>query len=276
MKNILAVTGREIRYYHVFLALSILSLGSCLGSKPVPYFSGGIVDTAKVNAIVIPDQVIQKADILSIKIYSDNPEATAIFNQAGGSAASRTGSGERGMAAVSSSSTDGYLVSNDGKVRLHALGDIQAEGLTRKQLEEDIISRIRNLGVLTNPYCVVRFGNFKVTILGEVKAPGVFTIPTERASILEVLGMAGDITDYGLKDQVLLVRENDGKRTYANINLTDPNIFTSPYFYMRQNDVVVVKPDVKKPTATDQRTLQYISLGLTAVSTIAIIITLFQ
>jgi polysaccharide export outer membrane protein len=88
--------------------------------------------------------------------------------------------------------------------------------------------------------------------------------------------LAGDITDFGMKDQVLLIRETDNKRTYVKINLTDPQIFYSPNFYLQQNDVLVVSPDKKKPTASDQRNLALVSLGLAAVSTMAVLISLFR
>lgn len=255
-----------------------LLFASCAGSKPVPYFSGGVIDTTQLQSFTIPEQRIQKGDILTITILSDNPEATAIYNQAGGavSAGKTNVAGEKGLGGAPVTAPNGYLVDNNGNIRLHAIGLLQVEGLTRLELENLIMSKITQLGVLSNPYCLIRFSNFKITILGEVKSPGVFTIPTEKASVLEAIGMAGDFTDYGLKDQVLLIRETSGKRAYININLTDPNIFTSPNFYLQQNDVLVVKPDTKKPTASDQLRLQYITLGLAVVSTAAIVITLFQ
>ncbi len=112
--------------------------------------------------------------------------------------------------------------------------------------------------------------------MGEVAAPGVFTIPTEKASVLEALGLAGDITMYGRKDVVMLIRENQGKRTFYNLNLTDPAIFSSPNFYLRQNDVLIVQADKRKSTPADQQTMMYTTLAFTAVSTIAILITLFR
>jgi polysaccharide export outer membrane protein len=264
---------------HTLLTFSTaLSFSSCLTSRPVPYFSGGQIDTTKLQQIYIPDQVVQKGDILNIKVFSDNAGATAIYNQTGGSPVSEvSGAGARGMGpAETSSGPSGYLVDNNGNIRMHTLGLIRAEGLNRQQLEELITSKLNNLGVLTNPYCIVRFSNFKITVLGEVKTPGVFTIPNDRATILEALGMAGDITDYGHKDQVLLIRESAGKRAYYYINLVDPQVFSNPNFYLRQNDVVVVRPDKKKPMSSDQRTLQIVSVGLAAVSTAAIIISLFR
>jgi polysaccharide biosynthesis/export protein len=248
---------------------------SCVGSKPVAYFNGGL-DTTQLQNVKIPDQLIQKGDILSIVIYSDNAEATAIFNQAAGGSAVASPQGMKGNTPTVAGAANGYLVDNNGNIRLHAIGLLQVESLTRQQLEELITQKLIQMGVLSNPYCIIRFNNFKIIVLGEVANPGVFTIPTEKASVLEALGMAGDITMYGRKDLVMLIRENQGKRTYANLDLTDPLIFSSPNFYLRQNDVLVVQADKRKMTASDQQTLQYATLAFTAISTIALLINLFK
>ena len=262
----------------VMAMLVVWGLSSCIGSKPIPYFNGQI-DTSKLQNIVVPDQLIQRGDILGITIFSDNPEATGIFNQASVSTGTpATLQPTRGVAGAASagSTGGGYLVDNNGRIRLHAIGFIQVEGLTKDQLANLVMDSLNRLAVLKNPYCVVRFNNFKVTILGEVRSPGVFTVPGEKASVLEALGLAGDITDYGRKDRVMLIRENMGKRTYATLNLLDPAIFASPNFYLRQNDVLVVEPDSRKPTAADLQTLQYITVGATIVSSIAILLTLLK
>ncbi len=101
-------------------------------------------------------------------------------------------------------------------------------------------------------------------------------MPGEKASVLEALGLAGDINDFGVKKNVILVRENQNKRTYASLDMTDPKIFMSPNFYIRQNDLLIVFPDPEKPTAKDQRNMQYISLALAIISTAAVLITLFR
>jgi len=261
--------------FAVILLSIVLGFSACFSSKPVPYFQGGL-DTTQLQNVNIPDQLIQKGDILNIVIYSDNAEATAIFNQAAGAGAAPSAQGAKGNATTVPAGTGGYLVDNNGNIRLHAIGVLPVEGLTRQQLEELITQKLVQLGVLSNPYCVIRFNNFKIIVLGEVGSPGVYTIPTEKASVLEALGMAGDITMYGRKDMVMLIRENQGKRTYYNLNLTDPTIFSSPNFYLRQNDVLVVQADSKKSTPADQQTMMYITLGLTVVSTAAILITLFR
>lgn len=248
------------------LLLAILLLQtSCKITRPVPYFGGGI-DSLPPTDFVVPEQVIQRGDVLSITFYSDNPQATQIFNQASGAALNTTPISSRLMTTEAAGASGGYLVDVEGNIRLHSIGKIKVAGLTKKQLETTLLDRIRELGVLTNPYCVIRFSNFRVTVLGEVKAPGVYQLPSEKASILEALGLAGDITVYGRKDDVMVVREMDGKRTYAKLDLTRKDIFTSPYFFIRQNDVIVVTPDEGQPTARDLEVQRKVTILVSIVS----------
>jgi polysaccharide biosynthesis/export protein len=269
------------RYFPVFSISILIPLlfSSCFTSKPVPYFNGN-VDTSRIVNYSIPKQVLQKGDLLSITIYSDNPDATALFNQAGGTQAPSTPS--QGVSRSINNTTPTraaasvYMVDLYGNIRMHALGDVHVEGLTKDQMEKEILDRIKSMNILTNPYIISRLSNFKITVLGEVRSPGVYTLPGEKATILDALGLAGDLTDFGIKKKVLLVREDQGRRTFANIDLTDPSLFESPNFYLRQNDMLVVSPDKNKPTAQDQKTIQYASLALAFVSTAAVLITIFQ
>ena len=260
----------------LMLFFCVGGFSSCFFSKPVRYFEG-LTDSTFIQEIVIPDQLIQKGDILNIKILSDNPEATSLFNQAsGGSGSTSTKGGQGNENQSSSSAIGGYLVDNKGQIRMHAMGEIYVEGLTRQQLEEIIVRKLEKLAVLSNPYCLVRFGNFKITILGEVSSPGIYTIPTDKATVIEALGLAGDITVYGRKDEIMLIRENQGKRKYTNLDLTDPSIFQSPYFYMRQNDVLVVQPDKRKQTPADLQVIQLITLSFSIISVLTIIVNSFR
>jgi polysaccharide export outer membrane protein len=263
------------------IACGIFLLAACNRYHQSAYFEKGILDSTRNSRYIVPEAVIQRGDLLGITIYSDNPAATAIFNQAGqGSAASIPADGVTGGIATGPSATSSgsptYLVDQQGQIRLHAIGKLTVEGMRKDELAEAITARLTQLGVLTNPYCVVRFNNFKVTVIGEVKTPGVFTLPAEKASVLEALGLAGDFTPFSLRDRVLLVREFNGERTYHTLDLTDPQVFNSPNFYLRQNDVLVVNADPKKPNDVDQSRLRNISVGLAAVSTLLVIVTLFR
>jgi polysaccharide export outer membrane protein len=272
---IFKTTSLKILNYSIYFFLCVFLLSSCYNSRPVAYFQDGKLDTSITHSIEIPEYVVQKGDILNITIYSDNPEATAIFNQASAGMSNINQSSGKGAAATSNVA-NGYLVDREGNIRLHAIGLLHVEGLTKRSIESQIIEKLQVLGVLTSPYCVVRLSNFRITVLGEVTAPGVYSMPSEKASILDAIGQAGDLTIYGRKDQILLIRESMGRRTYTDIDLTKPDIFTSPNFYLQNNDVLVVKADRKKTTPADQQTLQLITIGLTALSTLAILLTIFK
>jgi polysaccharide biosynthesis/export protein len=270
---------RPMFLFRLAFTLMIWSgITSCFGSKPVQYFVKGGLDTTMMQSFSIPESHIQKGDILSITVYSASPEASAQFNQTGGSGAVSSPSGVKGLNGVSTSSQQisGYLVDNKGEIRMHGLGKIKAEGLTREELENEISAKLKETGKLIDPYCMIRYNNFKITVLGEVRTPGVFNIPTERANVFEAIGLAGDISDYGLKDKVILVREDMGKRVYKQLDLTDPQVFNSPDFFLRQNDLIVVQSDTRKPTAVDQRNLTLITVAASLISTVAIFISIFK
>lgn len=262
-------------FLFMMIIFCIGGFSSCLVSKPVRYFEG-LTDSTIMANIVIPDQLIQKGDMLSIRFHSDNSAATLIYNQAGGSSDAISLRPVVGNELPASTSGGGYLVDNYGKIRMHAMGEILVEGLTIKQLEELLIRKILEMGVLTNPYCVIRFSNFKITVLGEVSSPGVYTIPSGQASILEVIGLAGDINNFGRREDIMLIREEQGKRSYVQIDLTDHKILSSPNFYMRQNDVVIVQPDKRKQTPADIQTIQYVTILFSVVSVITIVANSFR
>ena len=121
----------------------------------------------------------------------------------------------------------------------------------------------------------MRFLNYRVTIVGDVNRPGVYTFPSEKVNILEALGYAGDLTNYAQRDNVLVIRESNNTRKFARLDLTDPNILASPYFYLQQNDLIIVDPNKSKATITDQ-SYRTISIATSIVSIVAIIISIFR
>jgi polysaccharide biosynthesis/export protein len=118
--------------------------------------------------------------------------------------------------------------------------------------------------------------NYRFTMMGEVMKPGIITIPGEKINILQAIAMAGDLTQFGSRDSVLIIRENNNKREFARLNLTQPQIMASPYFYIQQNDVVIIQPLKKKSVANDVVTLRNITIASTIVSTFAIIYSIFH
>lgn len=243
----------------------------------------GKFDTAQLSKIELSEPVIRKGDLLGIIVYSDNPNATALFNQAQtGGSGNGNGSGATASAGQSSSSgatagspaSGGYLVDDKGNIELYALGVIHVDSLTKGQLRDTLDSRLKQY--LTNPYVTVRFLNYKFTMLGEIARPGIYNIPGEHINLLEAIGLGGDLTFFGRRDNVLVMRETNGKREFARLDLTKPEIMASPYFNLQPNDVLYFEANRKKIAASDQTFYRTVTITTSIVSVVAILITLFR
>jgi len=264
------------RILYLVLLACLASFFSCKVTKvPPPFFSRSL-DTTRIDTLTSIYQRIQKGDLLDIQIYSDNPGTTELYNQVGRNAGSAAIAPTRGGATLNTPVGVGYLVDQDGNVQIHGLGRVKAEGLTILQLQQKINESFVALGVLKNPYSLVRFNNFKVTVVGEVTAPGIFTIPSGRVTVFDALGMAGDINVFGKRTDVILVREEEGRRSYAYLDLTDPNVFRSSNYYLRQNDLLIVQAGKEKIDPNQQNRLQTYSLVVAAISSVAIVISIFR
>jgi polysaccharide export outer membrane protein len=277
MSNML-LSIRVAWLYVLAFGLMAGMLSSCGSTRPFTYMQGKF-DTAKLSQIIISDPVIRKGDLLNIIVYSDNPQATAIYNQplittASSSGAAAANGGSAAPAIGVSPATSGYLVDERGNIAFQGIGFLHIEGLTRMQLIDTLNSRLG--AFLKNPFYSIRFLNYRITMLGEVARPGLINIPGDQVNILEAIGLAGDLTFYGRRDNVLIIRENNGKREFARLDLTKPEIMGSPYFYLQQNDMVIVEQDKKKVAANDQVTIRNISIGATLLSTLAILYTIFR
>ncbi len=253
----------------------LLGLSSCGTTKGFILMQGKF-DTAKLSVINPVEPTIRKGDILSIIVYSDNPEATKIYNQ------SLIVTGNLGIASAgvtqsvagNSPAAPGYQVDVDGKIVFQGLGKIKVEGLTKADLKDTLDNRLSPL--LLHPYYNIRFLNYKFTMMGEVNRPGIISIPGERLNILEAIALSGDLTAYANRDSVFVIRENNNRREFAWLNLTKPEIMASPYFYLQQNDIVIVEPTKKKSVANDIVTTRNISLALAAISTFAVVYSIFH
>jgi len=280
----------NVLLYSVGLLLSVCMLCSCGNTRQLTYMQGKF-DTARLSEIKIPEPVIRKGDLLSVIVYSDNPSATALFNQSlitvsngassGASSAGAEGGGSgggsgsnAGTVTAGSPTTPGYLVDEKGNIEFQSLGPLHVEGLSKAQLKDTLSARLKEY--LKNAYFTIRFMNYRFTMLGEVLRPGIFSIPGEHVSILEAVGLAGDLTFYGRRDNILIIRENNGKREFARLDLTSPEIMASPYFFLQQNDVVYVEATKRKVAANDQVTARNVTIAASIVSTIAIIYSIFR
>jgi len=287
MNNLILRVWNSYVFGGMLIVIAVV-FSSCGNTRQIVLMQGKF-DTAKLSKVEIVDPVIQKGDLISIIVYSDNPAATALYNQplTGGSispasvSASNTntgggtGSTSGAQQSVASPSSPGYLVDDEGNIQFQGLGVLHIEGLTKAKLKEMLDAKLKDT-LLKNPYYTIRFLNYKFTMLGEVTRPGVFNIPGEHISILDALGLAGDLTLYGRRDNVLIIREGGGKREFHRLDLTKPEIMISPYFYLRQGDVVYVEPTRKKIIAEDQATARTITIAATVVSTLAIVYSIFR
>lgn len=249
--------------YLVLSAFLISFLPSCLNTRKVAYLSD-VQDSALIASKGGLEPVIQKKDILSISVASLSMEATVIFNAPNIPVTPNAPTGNMPQ-------TAGYLVSQDGNIKFPVLGDIPAEGLTQKQLENKIAKMLGDKKLLFDPIVTSRFLNFRVTVLGEVNHPGVINVPSEQISILEAIGQAGDLTIYGLRDNVILIRQEGPDKLVKRLNLTSSQLLQSPYYFLKSNDVLYVEPGRAKIASTDQ-TRQILPIIFSGISVIVIIL----
>jgi polysaccharide export outer membrane protein len=248
---------------YVLYILSILVFSSCVNTKKSTYFYGSIDGTIATETSV-PESFIQKNDILSIAVSSPNPEATAMFNPQ-----IVSGSYNQSLSTDQASNT-GYLVNSEGFIQFPILGNIKAAGLTKANLEDSISTTLLQKGLLRDPVISIRFLNFRVTVLGEVNKPSVVTMPNEKLSLLEALGLAGDITIYGNRQNIMVIREENQQKIIKRLNLNSSELFTSPYYYLKSNDIVYVEPN-KAKVASTSRSTQWLPLLLSGLSFAAIV-----
>jgi polysaccharide biosynthesis/export protein len=227
----------RLRFLCCSLGLSVC-IFSCVNTKKTTYFNDLGNSYIKASEAIVP--VIHKNDLLSIFVSSRNEEASKIFNDPNLSNTIMTTANGTMQQMV------GYLVTADGSFMFPELGRIKAEGLTIKELSDEIVNKIKEKELLIDPIVTIRFINFRVTILGEVGHPTVVSVPNERISILEAIGLAGDLTIYGKRDNVLLIREEKGGKQVVRINLNSKEILSSPYYYLQTNDVIYVEANKEK------------------------------
>jgi polysaccharide biosynthesis/export protein len=242
--------------YFISSIMILLVLGtSCVNQQKAVYFSGqrdGSFTTPSA-----PRLVIQSNDLLSISVSSLNPEASAMFNPSNTAGTTET--------TTTTTTANGYLVDGDGNIQFPFLGSIKAAGLTKDELKNRLTKDLVDKKLLVDPIIVVRFLNYKVTVLGEVAHPTVITVPSEKITLLEALGLAGDLTIYAQRDNVLVIREEEGKKVTHRLNLNSTELFNSPYYYLKSNDVVYVEPN-KAKVATTSRWQTWVPILLSALS----------
>lgn len=260
-----------MKHLGIFI-LGALLLASCATNKRAAYIQQ--VQTDIPTAIEQDYQIrIKPLDRLTVTINSKDPELAAPFN------AASSYNSLNGLSSYSSSSNGNLqilTVDKEGKIQLPIIGEIDCDGLTRNELAKKIENTIRENGMVHDPIVIIQFADVKFSVLGEVARPGQFSITKDRISLFDALAMAGDLTIYGQRENVALIREENGMRTVHYFDLKDPDILTSPYFYLQQDDVVYVTPNKYKAQAGEinQNRSFYISLVSVAVSVATLLVTI--
>ncbi|MBK9532215.1 MAG: polysaccharide biosynthesis/export family protein [Chitinophagaceae bacterium] len=219
--------------------------------KKIAYFQNAQDSTFR-TVLGVVDAPIQKNDILNIVISSPSPETDLAYNRIDNTA-------------------KGYLVNSDGYIQMPRIGKVMAAGLTKKELITSITNIILTKGELLNPIVEIRHLNFEVTVLGEVTNPSVINVPSEQISLVKALGLAGDLTIFGKRDNVLLIREEDNKRVTRRLNINSADFLNSPYYYLKPNDVIYVEPN-KAKIATTNRSQQILPIVFTGISILVLVL----
>lgn len=260
-------------YRLVGFALLGILLASCSAQKRVWYLQD--VQPASPEQIVQNGEIrIKPLDRLIVVVNSKDPELAVPFNSS--TAMSSLSGSTTSTNSIESLQT--RTVDENGCILMPIIGTVKCEGLTRNELARTIADKIIEGGYINDPSVNVQFSDMKFSVIGEVARPGSFDIDRDRISILDALAMAGDMTVYGMRNEVIVAREADGKRTIEVLDLTSKDVFNSPAFYLQQNDVVYVKPNKYKAQSAEisQNRSFYLSLVSTAISVITLTISIIS
>lgn len=242
------------------LLLLVISLSSCFNPKKISYFNyvpdSLYVDPMSLDLRPYVDPVIKPNDVLQISVQTIDPQATTMM---GTQTAPVSGSGGSG----SSGGASGYMVDNNGEIELPLAGRIKVGGLTTTQARNAIAKKAEQY--YKNPVVNVRMANFTITVLGEVGKPGQIIVPSEKISVLDAIGLAGDLKVTGRRNDILLIREENGKKVFFRYDLNKEDMFHGPYFYLRQHDILYVGPTKNAAAQADmvtQRSLMLVNMSL--------------
>lgn len=254
----------------IAMVVAVVVMAACSSPKNVAYIQNSD-DFRPDESVYLCDAVIMPKDVLTITVNTVDPAASEPFNL---TVAMPFNSRPNGESFSSSRALQTYLVDNDGMINFPIIGAIKVGGLTKTQCEQHIRDRILPyLNDKDNPLVTVRMSNYKISVLGEVARPGMFTVSNEKINIFEALAQAGDLTIYGMRENVKLIREDaQGKKNIYTINLNDANIISGPYYYLQQNDILYVEPN--KVKARNSSVGQTTTLWLTSTSILISLVSL--
>ncbi len=244
---------------------------SCLSYREMVNFQDGAALGRDGGEIIppIPPLTVQRDDQLQVTINSYNQEEALRFNIV--SNQSQVQLSAQGSNTATLADPLGYRVDSRGQIELPVIGRITVAGHTLEQIRDSVNARVTATGYLKDLSVQVRFLSFRVTILGEVNSPGTYTIPSQKINVLEALGMARDVTMFSRRDNILVVREEEGKRLYGRINLKSKDLFSSQYYYLKPNDILYVEPHKSKVLSAPDPASRYLGIVL-GIATLATLI----
>lgn len=261
----------------IAILMAAITLASCQSYKKVPYLQSyeSLTDKSYKEIVInevnqqdtLYDARIQPKDLLNITINTTDPQAAAPFNL---TMQTYNNIAQSNASTTSQPALQQYLVDNAGEIDFPVIGRLQVGGLTKKQLRP----YLKEIPIVT-----VRMSNYKISVLGEVNSPGTFTINNEKVNIFEALAMAGDMTIYGIRNNVKLIREDcNGQRNVISLNLNEQNILHSPYYYMQQNDILYIAPNKTKAksASVSNSTTIWVSVITSLVSLASLIVNIVR
>ena len=246
---------KQLGYY----VLAAFLLTACQSYKKVPYLQDAEVVLYSTQDEQLYDAKIMPKDLLTIVVSCTSPELAAPFNLTVAT---------QNNAVLNYTTTQPvlqqYLVDNEGNINFPVLGELHVGGLTKKATEQMIVEKLKPY-ITETPIVTVRMVNYKISVIGEVSRPGVYTVNNEQVNVFEAVAMAGDLTIYGKRDNVRIIRTVDGKQNLVTINLNDENIIYSPDFYLRQNDIVYVEPNKAKKQSANIGSSTNLLISITSI-----------
>lgn len=256
-----------IKYVTCLGLCMLMFFSACTSTKNIIYLQD-VVPLKQQDIEQKYEVIIHSDDLLAIMVNSRDPELALPFNMP--MVTYQLGANSSGQQRVL-----GYLVDTEGNIDFPILGRIKVEGLTRMELTELIKMKLIEGDLIKDPIITVQFLNYKISVMGEVSRPGSFAISGDRITLLEALSMAGDLTIYGRRDRVAVIRENKGKRMILFHDLRSADIFNSPCYYLQQNDIVYVEPNKAKSGQSNINQNNSIGVWVSVISlltTIAVLI----
>ncbi len=260
------------KYFQLILLCVLMQMiSSCGSNKKITYLQN-VPDSLKVPIEVqlpsFKEPKIKPDDILQVSVQTLDPNASALTGIQTTSSYSIQASSSM---SPNGSTVPGFLVDKNGYIELPLVGKIKVSGYTTPEARDLI--RSKSSYYYKDPVVNVRFANFNITVLGEVTRPAQYTVPSEKVSILDAIGMAGDLTIYGKRENVMLIREENGQKKIVRFDFTSTEMFTSPYFYLQQGDIIYVEPGKSKLATTDAARTRTYSVIISAVSVLVVLLT---